>query len=133
MNRWLLVRGRAGTPLDARIVAAEIRSHSSSKRPTVQPGDRCVLYAAVWQAVYALAEVTGEPENDPGRKRWAWSFPIRPLAAAADLHDAPAVEEIGVFPRSIWRHSHIRLTTEQYEAAVRAIAGDETRRLGSGV
>ncbi len=55
------------------------------------------------------------------RTRWAWRFPIRPLAAVADLHDAPAVEEAGVFPQSVWRHSHIRLTREQFETARRLI------------
>ncbi len=34
-----------------------------------------------------------------------------------DLHDAPAVEEAGIFPQSLWRHSHIRLTEEQFERA----------------
>jgi hypothetical protein len=34
-----------------------------------------------------------------------------------DLHDAPAVEEAGIFPQSLRRHSHIRLTPEQFEAA----------------
>ena len=76
-----------------------------------------MLYAAVWQAVYALAEVTGDPEHDPTRERWAWRFPIRPLVAVPDLHDAPAVEEIGVFPQSLWRHSHIRLSAEQFGKA----------------
>ena len=83
----------------------------------MQPGDPAVLYAAVWQAVFGIAEVTGEPENDPARDRWAWRFPIRPLAVVADLHDAPPVEAAGVFPQSLWRHSHIRLTREQLEAA----------------
>jgi hypothetical protein len=99
----------------------DIRAHSSSKRPSVQRGDLAVLYAAVWQAVFALAEVTGDPEHDPDRSRWSWRFPIRPLAAVPDLHDAPPVEEIGVFPQSLWRHSHIRLTAEQFEAARAAI------------
>jgi hypothetical protein len=92
----------------------------------VQPGERAVLYAAVWQAVYAIAEIAGEPEHDPERTRWAWRFPIRPLAVVRDLHDAPAVEEIGVFPQSLWRHSHIRLNDEQLAAAEAAIA----RRVG---
>lgn len=96
---------------------AEIRAHSSSKRPTVQPGERAVLYAAVWQAIFAVVEITGVPENDPARTRWSWRFPIRPLVAVADLHDAPAVEEAGIFPQSLWRHSHIRLTEEQFERA----------------
>lgn len=81
-----------------------------------------MLYAAVWQAVFALVEITGEPENDPTRTRWSWSFPIRPLVAVHDLHDAPAVEEAGIFPQSLWRHSHIRLSEEQFATARALIA-----------
>ena len=95
----------------------EIRRHSSSKRPSVQRGDAAILYAAVWQAVFGVAEVVGDPENDPERDRWAWSFPIRPLLVVSDLHDAPPVEAAGIFPQSLWRHSHIRLSDEQFERA----------------
>jgi hypothetical protein len=118
----LLVRGRGNRPLAAEIDPAEIRAHSSSKRPSVLPGERAVLYAAVWQAVYGIVEISGEPEHDPERTRWAWRFPIRPLSVVRDLHDAPAVEEIGVFPQSLWRHSHIRLSEGQFAAAEAAIA-----------
>ncbi len=76
-----------------------------------------MLYAAVWQAVFAVVEITGPPENDPSRTRWSWRFPIHPLATVADLHDASAVEEAGIFPQSLWRHSHIRLSEEQFERA----------------
>ncbi len=95
----------------------EIRRHSSSKRPSVQRGDPAILYAAVWQAVFGVAEVVGVPENDPERDRWGWSFPIRPLVVVSDLHDAPPVEAAGIFPQSLWRHSHIRLSDEQFERA----------------
>ena len=122
MPHWLLVRGRGDRPLGARIDARAIRAHSSSKRPSVSPGEVAVLYAAVWQAVYAIVEIVGEPEHDPERTRWAWRFAIRPLAVIDDLRRAPAVEEIGVFPQSIWRHSHIRLTDAQFAAAEAAIA-----------
>jgi hypothetical protein len=84
-----------------------------------------VLYAAVWQAVFAVVEITGPPQNDPSRTRWSWRFPIRPLVALTDLHDAPAVEEAGIFPQSLWRHSHIRLTEEQFAAARRLIEEPE--------
>ena len=76
-----------------------------------------MLYASVWQAVYGLAEVTGDPEHDPTRDRWSWRFPLRPITVLTDLDDAPPVEEAGVFPSSLWRHSYIRLTPEQYERA----------------
>ena len=39
------------------------------------------------------------------------------LASLADLHDAPAVEEAGIFPQSLWRHSHIHLSEEQFGRA----------------
>lgn len=99
----------------------EIRAHSSSKRPSVQPGDLAILYAAVWQALYGVVEVTDVPEQDPDRERWSWRFPIRPLTVVSDLHHAPAVEEAGIFPQSIWRHSHIRLTDDQFETARRIV------------
>jgi hypothetical protein len=114
---WLLVRGGGDRPLPAAVDAASIEAHRASKRPSVQPGDPAILYAAVWQAVFAVVEITGEPENDPSRTRWAWRFPIRALVAVPDLHDAPPVEAAGIFPQSIWRHSHIRLSAEQFDAA----------------
>jgi hypothetical protein len=116
LQHWLLVRGRGDHPLE-RLHGDRVEAHSSSKRPSVQPGDRAVLYASVWQAVYGVAEVTGPPEHDPSRTRWAWRFPLRPLDVIVDLDRAPAVEEAGVFPSSLWRHSYIRLTEEQYERA----------------
>jgi hypothetical protein len=119
---WLLVRGRGTRPLDRHVGRGDIRAHSSSKRPSVQDGDLAILYAAVWQAVFGVVEVVGEPEYDPARTRWAWRFPIRPLALVADLEDAPPVEAAGVFPQSLWRHSHIRLTAEQFESACALIA-----------
>ena len=105
----------------------EIRSHSSSKRPSVQRGELAILYAAVWQAIFGVVEVVSDPENDPARERWAWRFEIRPLDVVRDLHDAPPVEAAGIFPQSLWRHSHIRLTEEQFETArelVRAAAAN---------
>ena len=117
VTRWLLIRGRGERPLDAQVDPQKIRTHSSSKRPSVQRGDAAILYAAVWQAVFGVAEVVGDPENDPKRERWAWSFPIRALVVVTDLHDAPPVEAAGIFPQSLWRHSHIRLSDQQFDRA----------------
>ena len=117
MTHWLLVRGRGDRPLDARVDANAISAHSSSKRPSVQRGESAILYAAVWQAIFGVVEVVGDPEHDLERERWSWRFAIRPLVVVRDLHDAPPVEAAGIFPQSIWRHSHIRLTSEQFETA----------------
>jgi hypothetical protein len=117
MTSWLLVRGRGDRPLDRHIDADAIRGHSSSKRPSVRKGDQAILYAAVWQAIFGVAEIAGEPNHDPSRERWGWRFEIRPVVVVSDLHDAPAVEAAGIFPQSLWRHSHIRLTEEQFQEA----------------
>jgi len=121
LTRWLLVRGRGDRPLEPRVDPGEIRAHSSSKRPSVAPGELAILYAAVWQAIFAVVEIAGPPENDPTRTRWSWRFPIRPLVAVGDLHHAPPVEAAGIFPQSLWRHSHIRLSDEQFAEARRLI------------
>jgi hypothetical protein len=97
--------------------AGEIRAHSSSRRPSVERGELAVLYAAVWQAIFGVVEVVGELEHDPSRPRWSWRFAIRPVTVVADLHDAPPVEAAGIFPQSLWRHSHIRVTEDQFQSA----------------
>ena len=123
MTCWLLVRGRGDRPLDARIDPAAISRHGSSRRPAVERGELAILYAAVWQCVFAVVEIAGVPEHDPERERWAWRFPIRPLVAVRDLHDAPPVEAAGIFPQSLWRHSYIRLGEDQFEAARALVEG----------
>ena len=66
--------------------------------------------------------MTSDPEEDPERDRWRWSFGIRPLLALDDLDRSIPAEEVGIFPSSIWRHSYIRLSDEQFDAARAAIA-----------
>ena len=85
-------------------------------------GDLAICYASVWQAVYAVVEVTSDPEEVSERQRWRWSFGIRPLVALDDLDRSIPAEEVGIFPSSLWRHSYIRLSAEQFEAARAAIA-----------
>ena len=119
MTYWLLVRGQGEKPLDRHVDAARIQTQRSSKRPSVQFGDRAILYASVWQAIFGVADIVGDPEHDPSRSRWAWGYRIRPLTVVTDLNRAPPVEAAGIFPQSLWRHSHIRLTEEQFESARR--------------
>jgi hypothetical protein len=48
--------------------------------------------------------------------------PIRPLVVVPDLGRAPPVEAAGVFPRSLGRHSYVRLTQEQFRSGSDALA-----------
>jgi len=122
VQHWLLVRGRGDRRLDAEVRPEELRAHSSTRRPAIRAGDLAILYAAGWQVVFAAVEITGDPEHDPTKVRWAWRFPIRPVLAIRDLREAPPVEAAGVFPRSLGRHSYVRLGAEGYDNAWQAIA-----------
>ncbi len=124
---WLLIRGRGERRLDHAVRAEELRAHSSTRRPSVQLGDRAVLYAAGWQVIFGLVDIVSDPQNDPERTRWAWRFAIRPVLALDDLREAPPVEAAGVLPRSLGRHSYIRLTDDQFERA-----GDAIRAAAAG-
>ena len=125
MEHWLFVRGTGDRPLDRYVDPERLRAHSSTRRPAIQCGDFAVCYAAVWQVLFAIVEVVGHPEQDPTRSRWAWRIPIRPVAWIDDLDEAPPVQAAGVYPSSLGRHSYIRLTSEQFDAA--------RELLGSGV
>jgi hypothetical protein len=125
LQHWLLVRGTAGRLLPDEVDASALHAHSSTRRPAVQKGDLAVCYASGWQNVFAVVEVVGDPENDPGRERWRWRFPLRLLAAVPRISEAPPVEVAGVFPRSLGRHSYIRLTPDQFAAARDAITNPE--------
>jgi hypothetical protein len=121
LNHWLLVRGRGERRLSPKVRADELRAHSSTRRPSVQLGDTAILYAAGWQVIFAVADVVSHPENNPSRVRWQWRFAIRPRTALGDLRDAPPVEAAGVMPRSLGRHSYVRLSAEQFELGRLAI------------
>jgi hypothetical protein len=125
LQHWLLVRGSAGRLLPDEVDISAIRAHSSTRRPSVQKGDLAVCYASGWQNIFAVVEVVGDPENDPTRDRWRWRFPLRVLTAVARISEAPPVEAAGVFPSSLGRHSYIRLTPEQFEAARAVLTNPE--------
>ena len=98
-----------------------LKTHSSTRRPTLQGGDLAICYASVWQTIFAVVEIDGDPENDPTRDRWRWRVPIRPVTVLTNVSAAPPVEAAGVFPRSLGRHSYIRLNTDQFSAGRTAI------------
>jgi hypothetical protein len=120
-QHWLLVRGTGERPPPERVEREALRRHSSTRRPAVQKGDLAICYASRWQVIFAVVEVVGDPENEPELTRWRWHFAIRPLVTLRDLRDAPPVQAAGVLPSSLGRHSYVRLTEAQFEAARRAV------------
>jgi len=105
---WLIDPGRTAFP----------------RRPRMHSGDRLVLYASVWQRIFGIAEVVSEPTlADPMAERWPWSVEVELLVVVPVLSNAPPVEAIGVAPRSMSQHSHIRLEARHLELAIEALAG----------
>jgi hypothetical protein len=121
IQHWLLIRGTGERILPERVDPALLQGHSSTRRPNLQRGDRALCYASGWQTIFAVVEIVGDPENDPARERWQWRVPIAPVLVLDDLSVAPPVEAAGVFPRSLGRHSYIRLTEEQFRLGCQAI------------
>jgi hypothetical protein len=125
LTSWLKALGHARGPLPARWLEdgslRSLRHTGFPRRPRIAPGDRLVYYASVWQRVFAIVEAADEPVAIE-HPRWPWTVAVEPLLVVADLDVAPPVQAIGVFPRSMSQQSHIRLTPEQYERAVEALA-----------
>ena len=131
---WLKTLGGQGRPLDASWIEAgpeRLRVTWFPRRPRMAQGDRLVYYAAGWQSVFAVGEVASDgpvPEPSPSNpRRWPWAVHVRLHLCVPDLTFAPPLLSIGVLPRSLSQHSHIRMTEEQYRRAVEAIA-DTARR-----
>lgn len=97
------------------------------KRPRIQRGDRLVVYASGSASLYgegrfiAVEEVLSEEPEPSGHDRWRWRLHTRLVAAVDELAMAPALREIGVSPKSLRQHSHIRLTDEQGERALQLV------------
>jgi hypothetical protein len=125
---WLKAIGHARGPLAADWIETrpELLRHTGfPRRPRMAPGDRLVLYASVWRRVFALAEVTGEPQPRE-HPRWPWTVEMETLLLVPVLDAAPPVEAIGVAARSMSQQSHIRISEEHYRRAVEAIASVAT-------
>jgi hypothetical protein len=97
------------------------------KRPRIARGDRLVVYASGSAALYgdgrfvAVEEVVSDEPEPSGHERWRWRLNTRLVAAVDQLALAPALREIGVSPKSLRQHSHIRLSDDQGAAALRLI------------
>jgi hypothetical protein len=97
-----------------------LREGGFPRRPRVREDDRLVLYASVWRRVFGVVVAIGEVYwvEHP---RWPWRIAVEPLLVVPDLELAPPIEAIGVAPRSMSQHSHIRLDRLHYTRALEAL------------
>jgi hypothetical protein len=128
-GHWLKTLGGEGRPLPAEWIAGAPERLTVTwfpRRPRMARGDRLVYYAAGWQCIFAAGEVASDgplPEGSPTNPtRWPWSVRVHLHLCVPDLTFAPPLDAIGVPPRSLSQHSHIRITPEHYSRAVEALA-----------
>jgi hypothetical protein len=122
---WLKALGHARGPLADEWLAerpASLQRTGFPRRPRMQPGDRLVYYASVWRVVFAVVEVTAEPQLTRPGTRWPWTVDVEPLLLIPRLDRAPPIEAAGVPARSMSQQSHIHLSPEHFRRAVDAIA-----------
>jgi hypothetical protein len=123
---WLKCTGTAAHPFDDGDWAARRREWQRTygevsmfpRVPSIEAGDRLIDYA-VGSArffgdgrLYAVVEAISDPEPSP-HERWPVQLRTRTLVAGPRLEYCPGLVDIAVMPRSLGRHSHIRLSDEQ--------------------
>jgi hypothetical protein len=93
--------------------------------PAVRPGDRLVLYASGHGRIFGVVDVALPPSLDIQAEPWSYRVPVRARLVIDDLERAPSLEALNAgsrdVRRSIRQQSHIRLATEEYEAAVEVL------------
>jgi hypothetical protein len=130
MNFWLKSIGATdhrlkNNWLDSRYDLLDRVRFAANKRPSgVSLGDRLVLYAAGWERIYGIAIVTSpEAKEDLAEERWPWVLDVKVPLVVPRLDLAPGLDKIDVATTSVRQQSHIRLTKDQFESAVEALAG----------
>ena len=132
MAWWVKVAGTGTSPYtqerwDERRLSARNRS-LFPKRPRIARGDHLVVYASGSAAEYgegrffAVERVVSDEPAPSGHDRWRWQLETELVIGVPLLAPAPALREIGVSPKSLRQHSHIRLADAQGELAHRLIA-----------
>jgi PLD-like domain len=100
-------------------------------RPSYRIGDLLVLYL-VGHACPAIAEVKKKSVFDPARvergsnrsdaNRWGWLTEVRVIHKTdTGLEGAPELDLLGVDPSSVRQHGHIRISSNVYARALRAL------------
>jgi hypothetical protein len=124
---WVKVSGTGEAPFgqerwDARRARFSEAGRADSlfpRRPRIEHGDLLVVYASGSAASFgearfvAVERVLSDEPEPSGHPRWKWKLETELVAAAERLSHAPELREIGVSPKSLRQHSHIRLAEAQ--------------------
>ena len=86
-------------------------------KPRIRPGDRLVMYASGTPTrlgagrFFAVREAIADPEPS-SHERWAWKVKVRDVKVGPNLPQCPTIDQIGVRPKSLRRHTHIKLDSD---------------------
>jgi hypothetical protein len=125
---WLKALGSAKEPLsqdwlDGRLSLLRAIRFPGSRVPTLEEGDLVLYYAAVWQRIFAAAQLLSDVYHAPqGAARWPWRADVRVFLLVPDLAYAPDLRRAGINPLSVRSKSHIRVTPHQYREAIAGLA-----------
>lgn len=94
------------------------------QRPSVQPGDGLILYAAGTGLFFAAGEARSWPYEE-GDSDWPWRVDYDLIAAVDHVRHGISIDELEVDGRRhnvrIRRRSHVNLTDAEFDAAVEAL------------
>jgi hypothetical protein len=106
-----------------------LRAATFPRRPGVRTGDGIVYYGAGYQVVFAAGYATSLPYQAESSEdtNWPWRVNVSLPWMVEFIHEGTPVDHLNVGDRdlgvSLKRRSHIRLTREEYEAAVNSLGG----------
>ena len=126
MNRWLKLLGTGDGSMDESVVPLVLKNLGFPRKPSVQVGDKVVLYALGHDRVFAIVEVFAPVKSGDGPHPWdRWRCEVRPVmwTGYADAPNLDALIASGGrdLRASIRQQSHVKLRDSEYEPAVAAL------------
>jgi hypothetical protein len=135
MNRWLKLLGTGDGSMDESVVPLVLRRIGFPRKPSVQVGDKIVLYALGHDRAFAIVEVFSPVTSGDGPHPWdRWRCDVRPVLWT-DYASAPSLDDLIVpdgrdLRASIRQQSHVRLRDAEYRLAVAALEDAGAERDG---
>jgi hypothetical protein len=106
-----------------------LRAATFARKSGIRTGDGIAYCATGRRVVFAAGHATSLPylAESPDETHWPWRVNVSLPWVTEFVYEGVPLEHLNVgereLARSIKQHSHIRLTKEEYEAAVRGLGG----------
>ena len=127
MKTWLKCIGSAKKPITGECSVEQVGFRRKGK-PSIQKEHILFLYAPGVRRIFALAEVVGEPQEDPDYNQkidgsCRWKLPVRylinlPVAAGILLEDIRCSRDLRL---SVRQASHLELRADESQLADRKL------------